>query len=147
MTDDVEAMIARVLLRWRGLGVDLMPPPSPDQIRRFEDRHEVSFPGDMKAFLSMTGGMETNDWDEHEIRFWGLDEMVPLGQEVPTLAATHEGYWVFADFLISSHYYAVCLGRNAPNHIARASSGEMEILCASFSEFLRIYLDSPDSLF
>ncbi len=124
-----------------------MPPPGPDQIRRFEDRHGVSFPGDMKAFLYKTGGMETDDWDEHEVRFWGLDEMVPLGQEVSALAATHGGFWVFADFLISSHYYAVYLGGNAPNQIARASSGEMEILCATFSEFLRIYLDSPDRLF
>ncbi len=147
MTQEVEALIARVLIQWRDLEVSPVPLPGMDEFRRFEELHEVSIPADMKAFLSGVGGMEINDWDQHEIRFWRLDELVPLGQEVETLADEHKDYFVFADFLISSHCYAISLDRNAPGQVMRASSGEIEILCETFSDFLRTYLDDPEMLF
>ena len=80
-------------------------------------------------------------WDEHLIRFWPLAEIRPVA-DVEGL-----GYFVFADWSISAHEYAIGLSTPACPDVTLMSGPKPRFIAPTFATFLTMYLSDPASLF
>ena len=89
--------------------------------------------------------MDEAVYDRHFIRFWQLAEIVPAaGQLENTDAIAYAGYFVFADWSISAHEYAV---HSENGGVALIGGPQPTVIASSFSVFLDLYLNDPDALF
>jgi cell wall assembly regulator SMI1 len=117
------------------------------EIQRFERGKSVLLPADFRAFIRASDGMEIDVVDpDTQIRFWSLFEIrsvaeelgEPRGSEMPWA-----GFFVFADYSVWAHGYAIRLtddphgtnpvvivGGDIPIHVA-----------TSFSHFLEKYVE------
>jgi len=127
---------------WKVMGFASAPPANESQIREFETRYHVRLPTAFRAYVSrLNGGQSGRDgpMDSGSIAFWRLDQIQPIRaqrREGP------EDLFVFADFLIDSHAYAIQLSedpsRPAPVFI---DWGErIEKVADSFATFIHGYL-------
>ena len=154
---DIEA----VRDRWRALGFPIRPGVSDAAILDFESRHGVHLPAEVRKFYTCIDGMEYGSTDEELISFWPLAEVGPASLKLAnfrgipdcgyiesTLPEVHS-YFVFADFLIWSHVYAVRLSpdpHTSNTVILIANSQYWRLLASSFGEFFSRYAACPESV-
>jgi len=98
--------------------------------------------------------MSPDATDDMLIRFWMLDEVKALPEGAPDYASPHyiespESLFLFADFSLWAHAYAVRLTADPPetNEIFLIGSQTPILLFQSFSEFVDRYLTNKDLLF
>lgn len=133
---------------------------APSRISAFEKRNGVRLPDDLRTYfreLNGTGG----DYAYGIIRFWGLDECVTLANEVRSAGSRAaviqsaygepsvemEDFFVFADHLHESQLYAIRLRpESTANPVIVLDGGEPAEVATSFSDFVRCYLTTPESL-
>jgi hypothetical protein len=138
----IESLLAEVGSRWRQRGLTLGPSASPSALRDFESRFRVQCPDDFSTYLLTIGGMPEGTWDEHLIRFWPLAEIRPT-----TPIEDRPSCFVFEDWSILAHEYAIRLSTPARSRVALIGGSKPRPIAPDFATFLTLYLTHPASLF
>jgi hypothetical protein len=117
------------------------------ELANFEELHGVRLPVAFRTYLLRANGMQQGEMDsEHLIRFYGIDEIarVPMGK----LGRDDQtGYFVFADFMIGSHEYAIALAGPRYGEIVIVDDAEPPRQVAeSFPDFMTRYVHSPQMI-
>ncbi|HWQ34495.1 MAG TPA: SMI1/KNR4 family protein [Blastocatellia bacterium] len=145
---------------WLSTGVRVRPPASFEEIASFEARYSVLLPQDMREYFSTFDGMQEDEFDQEMLSFWPLNKI----ETVPAILTEHSGipdyraiahhlpeassYFIFADYLIFSHVYAIHLSSagDEENQIIWIGDGNSHCMVAdSFSDFLEKYLADPSN--
>lgn len=137
----------QLLARWNTTGVRARRGNSLEDIRDFEERHGLFLPADLAEYFLAVDGMEQGCWDEHLIRFWPLQEVRPVLSELPEAdPVAHDGFYVFADWSIWAHGYAIRLKGGSSNDVAIVGGEVARVVTTSFADFVEKYLRQPDAL-
>jgi hypothetical protein len=139
-------MLTELVDKWRADGVVIGEGASDADVRTFEERFNVELPRDVIAYLKRVDGMAAGDYPEDSIRFWQLNEF----ESVPSAYWRHEvveEWFVFADFLIHSHFYAFRAGRSSLGEVAISGGERLLPVASSFTEFIHRYLYDQMKLF
>ena len=147
-------MIGRSLKnRWVSLGVEINPGVSTAELTAFESKYHVSLPADLRDYFLTVDGMAEGVSDDALIRFWALNEVKPITEEAPlfsdsTYISEPESLFVFADYCIWSHAYAIRLSSEteSPNPVFVIGGEQPEKVFDSFSDLVTSYLSDPERL-
>ena len=140
------------LVQGRGLCTDVHAGGvAEDALVEFERRYAVSLPKDFRSYFLLANGGETND--ESFVRFWPLEEVVPVEVELADYAPDRDlypGAFVFADFAINAWLWAIQLGGD-PGDVGRVFLLEVDgrrkpPIVQSFTEWVRCFLVNSHSL-
>jgi SMI1 / KNR4 family (SUKH-1) len=111
-------------------------------ISDFEQRNNVKLPADFREYLLRLSGIEE---DPDLFCFWPLSRLAP--PDSPAFISVElDRFFVFADYLIESQYYAIYLGDDPllQNRVVSPDVSNKRVIATSFSEFIQLYLiDSP----
>jgi hypothetical protein len=144
---DVESLVGRVLRTWQECRVAINP-LDPRSVRRFQERFGVTLSADVAAFFCAHGGMPEGTSDRNLIRFWSLDEVVPVSTLMPERSGPDfEGYFLFADYSLWAHGYAVRISPSHGSDVVIVGGERPVVVASSLSEFLAKYLTDPRALF
>ena len=106
----------------------------------------MRLPEDLAEYFRTVDGMDDGEYDEHQFRFWPIAELQPAAEYLPEQnEAAYDGYYVFADYSIWVHFYAVRLSSKC-NEVVLVGEGAPIQVAASFKDFLQRSLREPDSL-
>ena len=138
---------------WSSLGVKINAGVSEMELNDFEQKYGVVLPRDFRDYLKHVNGMPHDEVDDGMIRFWTLQEIEPLTQGAPeycrgTYVQNPETLFLFADYSIWAHAYAIRLGKTAleANEVIIIGGELPKPISDSFSSFVRDYLRSIDLL-
>lgn len=147
MTRRTYAVAPMIKREWERHGVGLRAGATAVEIEGFERKHGIELPQDLADYFRAVDGMGEDEADQLGIRFWSLHELRRVVAELPTPeAGRFQEYFVFADYSMWAHGYAVRLGQ--PEDDVIIVGGDQAIaVAASFGEFLQLYLTEPDRLF
>ena len=151
----MDELCAKLLERWRVLGVTPNLGATEADISVFESANQVRLPEDLRVFLRIVNGIPFSGLD-------GLTRLRPLAEYfriVDRFPAVHghvagpadsERYYCFGDYNIEGSFWGICLGDNssnpAPVRVFWHDGGGYEV-AASFREFLSRYLsEEPDGM-
>src|SRR4051812_7461538 len=147
MHDMVET--ARQVRRtWSSLGLILSPGATVEEIEAFERKYGVCLTDSVRSFYGVVNGMVEGNTDRSYIRFWPLSEVSPVSEEL-TLTdhqrAELEGYFVFADYSMWVHGYAVQLskGANTSDSVVIVDGESVRNISGSFAAFVEQYAKDP----
>jgi hypothetical protein len=139
--------------RWLSRGLEVNPGVSKEKLSQFESRYQVSLPADLRDYFLTVDGMAEGVTDDALIRFWSLNEVKPIPAEAPEFARPSyireaESLFVFADYSIWAHAYAIRLSSSTENaNPIVVIGGEKPIkVFDSFSDLVSSYLIDPDRL-
>lgn len=137
-----------------GTGVDVT------RLSDYEAVNKVTLPDDVRAYFLEVNGTN-GDYACGIIRFWSLDEFATLeqvigasGSRAAVIQSAYDGstgkrgdYFVFADHMHEAQLYAIRLRpESEPNQVVVLDGGEPVVVAGSFTDFIRRYLKSPESL-
>ncbi|HEU4386565.1 MAG TPA: SMI1/KNR4 family protein [Blastocatellia bacterium] len=145
---------------WSSIGTTTRSGVDPTSIASFESRYNVRFPEDFRDYITTIDGIEDGNWDDEMISFWPLHCVKSVPEALTPFAGIPDysrianrlrdasSYFVFADFLIWSHVYAIRLGTRGSdkNNILWICGSKYYSVAESFSDFLQMYLDNPESI-
>ncbi len=127
---------------WLRQGIKLCRGATGDELAAFEAKHNIRLPEDLRDYFAVVNGFDGWQTDDNVITFLSLDEMKTLSEYWSPDVADADSYFVFADYSISAHVYAIRLlnttGRG--NHVVVVYDGEPVEVANSFSEFVEGYL-------
>ena len=146
--------LSSLLELWRHQRITLRAGASEDAVSTFETQHGVKLPLDYREFLLHSDGLDS---DENVTEFWSVSELrrateVLDGTDVPTMCLVlpstlphPESYFVFADVLIWSHFYAIHLADTPERggEIAWIGYRDSWIAADTFTEFMQRYVANP----
>lgn len=122
-------------------------------LKSFEARFDVILPTDLRNYFSCVNGMPLGATDDALIRFWMLEEVVPLSQGAPEYSHPQyirnpDSLFLFADYSIWAHAYAIQLTTVSveSNKIYVIGYDSPILLVDSFSEFVDNYLINKELL-
>jgi hypothetical protein len=139
----------RIKARWAAEGIKIRPGASTEALAWFEDHHRVALPPALRAYFEAVDG-SGDIFDDALIRFWPLAEVETIAEYhgwEPSEVPEFDGWFLFADFLIHSHVYAVHLTSDPADSGPVASwDGNLILQAPSFAAFLDRYLTDRDNL-
>jgi len=94
---------------WLSENCKLDPGVEPSTIREFERRAGCRMPDDFRQYFLTVNGLFS---DHHNLRWWRLDELLPLQEaDYPREGYLEDAHriYVFADYLVHSHEYGIRL--------------------------------------
>ena len=128
---------------WLYQKLALQPGATEAELQAFEDQYRVRLPADVRGYFSAVNGMaEDCAGDALLINFWPLPELKRVTEAAPFChIEAAESYFIFADFLIWSHAYAIRLSSDLrqPNPVIIVHGAPIQ-LADSFTEFMQEYL-------
>lgn len=138
---------------WSSHNVEINPGVSEAALKSFEEKYGVVLPNDLRDYFRCVNGMPPDVVDDGMIRFWTLEEMEPITQVAPQYSDSSyvknaESLFVFADYSIWAHAYAIRLG-SVPlesNEILIIGHRSPVLVSLSFSDFGEHYLTDKDML-
>ena len=138
---------------WSSHNVDINAGVSEAELDSFEARHRVALPEDLRDYFLCVNGMPHDVVDDGMIRFWMLEEIQSLPQGAPAFSdpsyiQNPESLFLFADYSIWAHAYAIRLG-SVPmqsNEVVIIGYKSPVAICNCFSEFVDRYLTDKDLL-
>ena len=113
-----------------------------DDIQAFEEHNGVRIPADLREYFQRLNGI---DMDPGLFRFWPLSRVIPLKTSSAVALETNR-YFIFADYMVGTWYYAIYLGEDPflQNRVILPDFPSQPRVASSFSEFVELYLtDSP----
>jgi hypothetical protein len=129
---------------------------SEQEIQAFQNTYEIQMPEDLHRYFKEVNGMRPDwryDQDSIGFTFWTLSRVQPLSVVTPRgsvdwsdskLNSNEVQYFVFADYLGESWWYAVGLPKRNAYAPVVIISHPNELVAHSFSEFFDLYfVDSP----
>lgn len=144
---------------WQRAGISPNPGAPTGAIDDFERAYGVNMPAEVREFYAHADGMPSGAWDEEQLSFYPLAGVYPVPVALPRASRgipDYNGienslpdaasYFVFADYSIQCHVYAVCLSvdRFAACPVVWIAGGDKwDVQAASFGEFLRLYAEDP----
>jgi hypothetical protein len=136
---------------WRRQGIKLCSGATEDELIAFETKHHVRLPEDLRKYFAATNGFDGSEHlmtDDEGITFLGLDEMKPLSEYWSADVAVGRGYFVFADYSLSAHVYAIRLvnGSGSGNPVVAVYDRKLVEVASSFLEFAESYLKNIDAV-
>jgi hypothetical protein len=155
----VNALWTRVINYWRrNARLRIRPGASELAIHAFEHEHQVHMPRDFSDYLCAVDGMDDTDSDNELMSFLPLAQIRPvheaIGEALPDNSADHSvppRCFVFIDYLIGSHFYAIAMGDDAdlPGVVYRVldANWHKDIVASSFRDFMARYAQDPASVF
>ena len=146
--------LSNLLELWRAQGITLRAGASEDAISSFESRYGVRLPLDYREFLLHTDGLDS---DDTVTKYWSISDLRPAtevfdGTDIATMCLvlpsglSHpNSYFVFADTLIWSHFYAIHLGAipESGGQVAWIGYRDSWTAAESFTEFMQCYVAKP----
>ncbi len=142
-------LIERLKARWIADGLSLRPGATSEALDAFEAKYQVALPPLVRDYFASVDGTGDNS-DGVFIHFWPLSEVKTIMDYhgwSPDQAAGLEGWFYFADFMISSHDFAIRLTSDpADDGPVMFADGELYPLALSFAGFLDRYLADRKSL-
>jgi hypothetical protein len=147
MTSRISKLLPLVKAEWKQHGVAPRPGASGVEIAAFERAHGILLSVDVADYFRAVDGMNETEADQFGICFWSLKKMRAAREEIPAAhAAAFESYFVFADYSLWAHGYAVRLGEAGDDVIIVGDESPVSI-APSFAAFFELYLQQPDRLF
>ncbi len=138
---------------WLSNGIEINPGVSNEELTAFESNYQVSLPSDLRDYFLTVNGMAEGVRDDALIRFWSLNEVKPIPETAPAYSDPSyieeaQSLFLFADYCIWSHAYAIRLSfnRQASNPIIIIGEQTPTRMFDTFSELASSYLRAPDSL-
>ncbi len=144
---------------WERAGVSPNPGAPARAFDDFERDYGVRVPAEVREFYAHADGMPSGASDGELLSFYPLAGVYPVPVVLPT---GHRGlpdyngiehalpdaasYFVFADYSMRCHVYAVRLSADpaaACPVVWIAGGDKWEVQAASFGEFLRLYAEDP----
>ena len=115
------------------------------ELREFEAKYNVVLPDDLKDYFATVDGFDDSDSDENLFTFLPLAEVTLLDESWSSGTFDAKSYFVFIDYCISAHLYAIRLTNDLslgnPVVTTYVKPGENPIqIAGSFSEFVQGYL-------
>lgn len=123
---------------WTRQNIEFRRGASETELRAFEAKYKVHLPDELKDYFSTVDG---SGLDGNVIEFLPLAEVVPLSQAWSQRPEANS-YFVFADYSISCHVYAIRLTNDLTlsNPVFIAYDENPKQIADSFSEFVKGYL-------
>jgi hypothetical protein len=118
-----------------------------DEIAAFEARYQVQLPKEMRDYFATVngfGGSEHLMTDENVIAFLALGEIKTLSEAWSPKIEEAASYFVFADYSLSVHVYAVRLSSSSEDDnpvVVAYDDRNIARMASSFSEFVQQYLE------
>jgi hypothetical protein len=130
---------------WVRQGIKLRRGATELEFAAFEARYNVRLPEDVREYFASVNGFDGSEhWmtDKEVITFLALDEMKPLSEYWSPAVADSDSYFVFADYSLAAHVYAIRLDSSRHrNDVAVVYDRTVEV-ASSFSEFIQGYLEN-----
>lgn len=156
----MNALAERLRDYWSSIGAGQRPGVSQETVKSFESKHGVLLPEDFSQYILTVDGLMEGGWDNEMISFWPLQSInsvpevlsdfagIPDYSQIGTHLSVASSYFVFADFLIWSHVYAIRLNSSPAekSQILWLCGSEHHLIAESFSDFLQMYLENPASV-
>jgi hypothetical protein len=130
---------------WRDAGLQLEA-TTRSGVEDFERRNRLELPSEFAAFYEAQNGMPDGVYDAHDIRFWPLTEVRAAAEELHQAGNALDGYYVFADYSLWAHAYAIRLS-GLPDDVVIVGGDAPIQVAPSFASFLEKYVYDPPSLF
>jgi hypothetical protein len=138
---------------WSSHSVEINAGVSDTELDSFETKHGVVLPEDLRDYFLCVNGMPPEVVDDGMIRFWMLEELKPLPQGAPEYCDPQYiqnpgSFFLFADYSIWAHAYAIRLGdlQLESNEVVIIGYESPVAVSKSFSEFVDSYLTNKDVL-
>lgn len=140
--------LSEMVARWKHQGI-ARPGAGRADIDNVERLHGVRLPSELASLFLLADGMREDEMDDHMIHFWPISELKPVYEEVPEeYRSVHEGFFLFADYSLWTHGYAIKIDSSAnAGMIAIVGKEQPVAVATSFSIFIDNYLHHPDRLF
>jgi hypothetical protein len=124
------------------------PVATEEEVNAFETVHSIKVPDDLRAYFLRFNGVEE---DPDMFCFWPLSRLASVlsisGLSKATASLREvDRYYVFADYMIESYYYAIYLGDNpsVQHSVILPDFPKHPVIASNFSDFLELYLtDHP----
>ena len=138
---------------WLDAGLTIRPGVDAAAIRAFEIRHAVVLPADLRDYFLTVDGME-DELDPGLNRFWPLAMVKLVSNELKDIHHDRWAYpecFIFADHCVWCLAWAVRLGK-APLEVSEPVfqvTGDTvpgRMIAPSFTSFVEVYLQNPDSV-
>jgi hypothetical protein len=144
----------RLKERWISTGIPIRHGVGPDEIRAFESRYGVLLPPDLRAYFTTVDGMERWQSDEDMLEFLHLGAVKSVPEElagfrgvpdygnIRNTLPNAERYFVIADFMLTSHVYAIRLSAKVSEAtpVVCICGDHHTQISGSFTEFGETYL-------
>jgi cell wall assembly regulator SMI1 len=130
---------------WSRQRIKLRPGASDDRLVNFEIKYNIQLPSDLREYLAAVNGFDDSEFwmtDDEVITFLGLDEIKPLGEYWSHEVEGAQSYFVFADYSISAHVYAIRLAASLDheNTVVVVYDSKPLRVVSSFGKFVESYL-------
>jgi hypothetical protein len=122
-----------------------------EELGAFEVKYHVRLPLDLRAYFAAVNGFDGSEaWmaDNNVITFLQLDEVKPLGEYWSPELADANSYFVFADYSLGAHVYAIRLAKDSGtgNAVVVLYDSNPIKVANSFSEFVEGYLENNHAI-
>ena len=144
---------------WSSNNVDINAGVSEAALSSFEEKYDVALPEDLRDYFLSVNGMPPEIVDDEFVRFWMLEEVVPLPLGAPDYSNPQyvqgsDSIFLFADYSMWAHAYAIRLTKTPAemNEVFIVGHNSPILISNSFSELVDIYLTnknhflSPDAI-
>ncbi len=136
---------------WLRQGISLLPGASESELVAFEAKHSVRLPEDLRDYLATVNGFDGSEhWmtDDEVITFLGLGDMKPLNDYWSPAITGGDSYFVFADYSIAAHVFAIRLSKASvsKNDVVVVYDDRPLEVADSFSKFVEGYLSKAESV-
>ena len=150
-------LIDRLRDYWGESNTQLRPGVGDAEVAHFERENHVCLTRELRGYFQAVDGMTEDDSDRNLFHFFSLGELgtvarefrgrelriagIPEGSNPPDISNSKR-WFIFCDYMIWSHYYAVELGtERVEASPVVVFDGGIEVIATSFSGFLKRYLD------
>jgi cell wall assembly regulator SMI1 len=144
--------VAETLKRfWLRQGMKLNAGASEAELAAFEHKYNIRLPEDLREYFAAVNGFDGSEhWmtDENVITFLSLSEVKPLSEYWSPDVADADSYFVFADYSISAHVYAIRLWNDLGNGnaVVVAYDGKPIEVANSLAKFAEGYLEDKKAV-
>lgn len=131
----------------RGSVVQRPSNASESEIADFEKTNAVTLPPDLRKYFLRFNGTG-DDTDSRLFCFWPIHKLCSLQSEYPRIKEAGF-YFIFADFMVQSWYYAIYLGDNPilQHRVILPDFPHHPEIAPDFSAFLELYLKDTPKLY